>query len=48
MEKVIKKRMDILNILVKRLGDTVGKEAYTKIFKIKDQKPTDGEVIIKK
>jgi hypothetical protein len=48
MEKVIKKRMDILSILVKRLGDTVGKEAYTKIFKIKDQKPTDGEVIIKK
>ena len=48
MEKIIKKRISILDILVKRLGGTVGKEAYTKIFIIKDQRPTDGEVIIKK
>lgn len=47
MEKVIKRRLDILNILVKRLGDEVGKKAYYKIFKVKDQRPTDGEVIFK-
>jgi len=41
MEKVIKKRMSILDILVKRLGDKAGNEAHNKIFKVKNQKPTD-------
>jgi len=41
MEKVIKKRLDILSILVKRLGEEAGKKAHDKIFKIKNQKPTD-------
>jgi len=48
MKEVIKKRMDILDILVKRLGDTVGNEAYNKILYGKGKRPTDGEVIIKK
>lgn len=47
MEKVIKKRLDILSILVKRLGEEAGKKAHDQIFKVKDQRPTDGEVIIK-
>jgi len=41
MEKVIKKRLDLLNILVKRLGDKVGKEAYDKILYGKGKRKDD-------
>ena len=46
MEKVIKKRLDILNILVKRLGDKEGRRAHDQILYGKDKRkqlPKDGE-----
>jgi hypothetical protein len=45
MEKVIKKRLDILNILVKRLGKDVGQKAHDQILYGKGKRkvlPTDG------
>lgn len=41
MEKVIKKRLDLLNILVKRLGDEVGRKAYDQIMYGKGKRKDD-------
>ena len=41
MEKVIKKRLDILSILVKRLGEEAGKIAHDKIMYGKGKRKDD-------
>ena len=41
MEKVIKKRLDILSILVKRLGEEAGKKAHDQIMYGKGKRKED-------
>jgi hypothetical protein len=47
MEKVIKKRLNILDMLVKRLGEEAGKKAHDQILYGKNKK-NNVEVPIKK
>ena len=48
MEKVIKKKLDILELLIKRLGDEVGRRAHDQILYGKGKKKGNIEIPIKK
>lgn len=47
MKKVTKNRLDILNILVKRLGDEAGKKVYNQILYVKNKIKNNVEVPVK-